>query len=296
VRRTLAVLVGVVLVGVAVAPRGAGGDTPAGTPLKLGMLESMFRDVQPQMVKAMSRPFRTLFERQTGLTGDVEVVPNAETMANKMKERKLQLGVFHGFEFAQVRLRHPEIRPLVVSMPHGNTCQACVVVHKDHKAGQIADLAGESLVIPRGTKAHCLAYMEKARRSLPTATATPTPKPTLTTEEVLNSVADGTTPAALIDVGAYSGYQAIQPGAAQHLKVLCRSEVFPLSVICYCQECIGNDSLDRIRNGLLAANKNPQGRTLMMLWNLKGFEPVPADYETQLEAILKAYPNPVPKK
>src|SRR5687767_7561745 len=116
VGRTLAVLVGVVLIGVAVAPRGAGGRTPAGTTLKLGMLQSMFRDVQPAMVKSISRPFRSLFERQTGLAGDVELVPDAETMANKMKERTIQLGVFHGFEFAQIRLRHPELRPLVVSM------------------------------------------------------------------------------------------------------------------------------------------------------------------------------------
>ena len=31
-----------------------------------------------------------------------------------------------------------------------------------------------------------------------------------------------------------------------------------------------------------------------MLWNLNGFEDVPADYEAQLETIRKAYPTPVP--
>lgn len=292
-RRILSMGVVAVLVGVAILPRGSAGDAPAGgRNLRIGMLEGMFRDVQPAMVQAMSRPFRALFERQTGYTGDVEIVPDAETLSNKLKETKLELGVFHGFEFAQVRTRHPELRPLVVTVPHGRTCQACVIVSKDSKAETLADLGGEPLALPRGTKAHCLAYIEKARRGLPATTARPTVKPTQTVEEVLNAVADGTSPAALVDVGALGGYLNLQPGSAQYLRVLCRSEVFPVSVIAYRRGAVDDEAVGRIRDGLIRANQTAQGRPLLMLWNLKGFEDVPADYEAQLENILKAYPVP----
>jgi len=283
-----------ILVCVSTASRGAAQDAPAGSHLKIGMLQGMFRDVQPAMVQAMSVPFRAMFERQTGYTGDVEIVPDAETLSNKMKDRKLQLGVFHGFEYAQVRTRHPELQPLVVTVPHGRACQALVIVSQASKAEKLADLAGELVVIPRGTKAHCLTYLDKARRGLPATVAKPVAKPNLTVEEVLNSVAEGTSAAGLVDVGAYNGYLALQPGAGQYLKVLCRSEVFPVSVIAFRKGTFDDETIGQIRRGLLGANQTAQGKPLMMLWNLKGFEDVPADYEAQLGNILKAYPAQPP--
>jgi ABC-type phosphate/phosphonate transport system substrate-binding protein len=277
---------------VAAVPRGSAGDAPAGaTRLKIGMLEGMFRDVQPAMVQAMSIPFRAMFERQTGYTGDVEIVPDAEILSNKLKDQRLNLGVFHGFEYAQVRARHRELQPLVVTMPHGRICQACVVVAKSNKAQKLADLTGEALVIPRGTKAHCLVFLDKARRGLPAAVATPTPKPAQSVEEVLNAVVEGTYSAGLVDIGAFNGYLNLQPGASQHLKVLCRSEVFPVSVIAYRKGSLDDEAVAQIKQGLIGANLTPQGKPLMMLWNLKGFEDIPADYDIQLENTLKAYPS-----
>ena len=43
------------------------------------------------------------------------------------------------------------------------------------------------------------------------------------------------------------------------------------------------------------ANQTTSGKMMMMLWNLKGFEVPPADYQQRLDAILKAYPLPVSK-
>jgi hypothetical protein len=34
----------------------------------------------------------------------------------------------------------------------------------------------------------------------------------------------------------------------------------------------------------------------MTLWNMTGFEPMPADYDQIVEAIVKVYPAPVPAK
>jgi ABC-type phosphate/phosphonate transport system substrate-binding protein len=283
----------VLLVSVGFLPRGQASDPAANKPaqLKLGMLESMFRDINPGMVQAMSRPFRSLFERQTGYSGDVELVADANTLATKLQNQELNLGVFHGFEYAQIRQRHPNLKPLCVSMPQSRTCQACVIVHKECKAECLKDLHDHHIVIPRGIKAHCLAFAEKARSGLPNSVAKLLPKPTQTTEELLNEIATNCNGAALVDVGSYNGYLNLQPGAAKHLRVLCQSEVFPVSVITYRENSVDEEVIAKIKAGLIGANRTAQGKPLMMLWNLKGFEDVPADYEAQLDAILKAYPE-----
>ena len=47
-----------------------------------------------------------------------------------------------------------------------------------------------------------------------------------------------------------------------------------------------------IRTLLTTAHQTPAGKPLLMLWNLKGFEDVPADYPDQLATVAKAYPAP----
>ena len=98
--------------------------------VQIGMLQGMFRDVQPAMVQAMSKPLRDMIRRQTGLTGEVDICPDAATLAEKMKARKLQLGLYHGFEFAWLRQANPDLVPLVITIPPARKLQACVVVRQ----------------------------------------------------------------------------------------------------------------------------------------------------------------------
>jgi ABC-type phosphate/phosphonate transport system substrate-binding protein len=224
----------------------------------------------------------------------VEICADAVSLANLMKDRKIQIGVFHGFEYAQVKVANPDLLPIVVAMPHARSFQAFVVVHKDSKAEKLDDLDEDPIAVPRGTKAHCLAYLEKARKNLPAESAKPVHKPNETPEEVLNGVADGSNAAALVDIGAYNGFLALQPGGATKLRVMCKSEVFPVSVITYRKGSLSEDAVNRIRKGLISASQSSSGKPMLLLWNLKGFEEVPADYDTQLETILKSYPAPCP--
>jgi ABC-type phosphate/phosphonate transport system substrate-binding protein len=265
---------------------------PAADGVQIGMVQGMFRDIQPAMVQALSRPLRDMIQKQTGFTGNVEIVPDAFTLADRMKSKRLHLGVFHGFEFAWVRKRNPNIVPLAVSVPPGHKLQACVVVHHDNPAKAVADLKGEAVTIHRGTKAHCLAFLDRERTGLLASTATPKPMPTLTAENVLDAVVSGELPAALVDASALTGYEALQPGAFKHLRVLAQSEVFPPTVIAYNKGHLPEETAGRIRHLLLGAHATAAGKPLMMLWSLKGFEGVPTDYEAQLERIVKSYPAP----
>lgn len=284
-RRTLILLAAAATAGPAAAQPPAGG-------VRIGMVQGMFRDVQPALVQALSRPLRELIGRQSGLTGDVQILPDADALAAQMRAGKYEMGVFHGFEFAWVRERHPELVPFVVTVPPGRALRAVVVVRADSKASRLADLADEPVLMPRGSKAHCHLYLERERAKLPANCAAPKHKPAVTAEEALDQVVSGDAAAALVDAAALAGYRNLQPGAARHLKVLVQSDRFPPTVLAYNKTTADPRSVELVRKLLLNAHQTPAGKPLMMLWSLQGFEDVPADYDAALKAVRVAYPPP----
>lgn len=285
------VAAGVLVAGI-VGAAPARADEPRADGVQIGMLQGMFRDVQPAMVQAMSRPLRDMIQKQTGLTGDVEIVPDAFTLCDKLKSKRFQLGVFHGYEYAWVRKQNPDLIPLAVTVPPGRKLQACIIVRNDNEAKKLADLGDEPVVVPKGTKAHCLLYLDRERAALGKNVARPKAKPALTTEEALDSIVSGDGAAALVDIAALAGYQSLQPGAFKQLRILCQSESFPQTVIVSNKGSLDDATAKKIRSLLTTAHATPAGKPLLMLWNLKGFEEVPADYVAQLDAIHKAYPTP----
>jgi ABC-type phosphate/phosphonate transport system substrate-binding protein len=260
--------------------------------IKLGMLQGMFRDTPEALVTAVAKPFHELFRRQTGLNGDVEMFPDCEALAQKMKAKQIHIGVFHGFEYAWVKPRYPEIQPLVVTIPPGRKAQACLVVHKDSKAASPADLKGECVRYPTGTKAHCYLFMDRLREELPDDCCCRSKCEPKSPEEVLDAIAGGQTAAGLVDVSHLTSYETNKPGAYNQLRVLARSEPFPPAVIAYRKDFLDSTVTRQVRNGLVDANKTPQGRAFMMLWKLRGFEDTPANFEAEMQRIAKAYPPP----
>src|SRR5215470_11464792 len=71
--------------------------------VKIGLVNSLFRDTPPSLVEVLSRPLKALMESQTGLGGALRLCGDATALAKQLKEGKVQLGVFHGFEFAWAR-------------------------------------------------------------------------------------------------------------------------------------------------------------------------------------------------
>ena len=149
-RSSAAFLVALVAVG---ALSRAGELRPAGT-VKIGMLKSMFRDVPANMFGVMSKPFHALVESQTGLKGELCLIDGADTLRKEMADDKVQLGVFHGFEYAWMRLRQPDLRPLMLAVGQPGCLRAVLVVPADESGVQsVADLRGKTLALPRGTRA-----------------------------------------------------------------------------------------------------------------------------------------------
>ena len=260
--------------------------------LKIGMVSGMFRDVEPGMVQALAKPFRDLMSKQTGFSGDVEIFDDALSLTEKLKDNKLQLGVFHGFEFAWAKQKCDDLIPLVITQPPGGKVQALVVVHRDSKIKSLADLKGQSVMIHRGAKAHTLAFLEKARTGFADDVATPKFQIKLTPEDVLNNISSGDDQAALTDIGTMEGYRSLQPGAFKTLRVLELSEEFPPAVVAYRKGTLTEAEATQIRKGLSGAAKTASGKMLMTLWNLKGFTAADEAYTKSTDEILKAYPVP----
>jgi ABC-type phosphate/phosphonate transport system substrate-binding protein len=261
--------------------------------IQIGMVQGMFRDVQPAMVQAMSKPLRDLIKKQTGLTGEVDICKDVHELSQKMSDKKLHIGIYHGFEFAWVKSKNLDLVPLVVTVPPAGKFQAHVVVSKESSHKSLSDLRTETILIPRGTKAHCLAYLDLARKGIPETCAKPESKSKMTSEEVLDAIVSGDATAAIVDASALMGYKNLQPGAFEQLKILCESDVFPQTVVAVQKGTLPEDTIQKVKNLLTTANQNAYGKPLLMIWNLKGFQEIPAGYEAQLTKSLATYPDPL---
>jgi ABC-type phosphate/phosphonate transport system substrate-binding protein len=254
----------------------------------------MFGDLSPVVVQAAATPFSELLKKQTGLDGEVKVVDGCETLARRLDDKTIHFGVFHGFEWAWLKDRYPKLVPLVVTVPHQHA-QACLVVHVDSKAQKPHDLKGECVTVPFGTKAHCRLYIERLQQDLPAGRCCPRKLRDQGSDDALDSVVTGKCDAVLVDAAALTAYQDNKPGPASQLRVLCKSEPFPPTVVVYREGGVDPATVKKIKTGLINSSTTSQGRAFMFLWKLKGFEAVPAGYDDQLKKIHEAFPPPQPE-
>src|SRR5947209_2944240 len=113
------------------AGAGAGEEKAAPKEVAIGMPITFFRDMTPAKAQALMTPFKALMEDKTGLTGDVVITPGADVLSKQLCDEKLQLGVFHGFEFAWARQKNPHLKPLVIAINQQRTLKAFLVVGRD---------------------------------------------------------------------------------------------------------------------------------------------------------------------
>ncbi len=262
----------------------------------IGMVSSMVRDVPDPLQHAALKPFRTLMESQTGLRGTIVVAGDPFQLTARLHGKKLQLGVFHGFEFAWARQKDPELRPLLIAINEHRYLHAVVVVPKRCETSSLADLKGKTIAVPYGTREHCLLFLERSFQTLGNESGTEafrmTKPPDI--ETALDAVARGKVDGALVDGVALACYKKQKPGCYAKLKIVARSKVFPAAVTAYHVGGVSKAILKRFRVGMINANKNAYGRQLLTLWKMTGFERVPADYDKILEDIARAYPAPQP--
>jgi ABC-type phosphate/phosphonate transport system substrate-binding protein len=262
--------------------------------VRIGMVDSLFREVPKPMLAIVMQPFATLMQQQTGLSGQIVADGEYTNLSQDLVNDKVQLGVFHGIEFAWARLRHPELRPLMIAVTQQHHLRAYLIVRSDFEGENLADLHGKEIALSRGTREHCHLFLTKyckkeghePKHFFAKITTPPNP------EEALDKVYEDEIQATVVDNIALESYKRRKPGRFEQLQPILISEIFPAGVVAYHPGAIDPETLRRFREGMSTANQSPLGRQLMTLWKLTAFEPIPGDYEKTLTDIVKAYPPP----
>jgi ABC-type phosphate/phosphonate transport system substrate-binding protein len=296
-RKSLALGIVALLVGLAPLLREAPA-APAGEArpkaMRIGLITSLFPDTPEGLIQVLMRPLRSLLEAQTGLTGEVVAVKGAEALGQDLTEDKVQLAVFHGVEFGWAKLKHPDLKPLVIAVNQHQRLHAHLVVRQDCKAECAGDLKGKTLALPKLSREHCKLFLE--RRCVPAGSC---PQKfygqvaaSVDNEEALDSVVDGTAQAAVIDALGLEAYQRLKPGRFAKVRTLQQSEAFPSAVIAYHPGGLPDALLKSLRDGMTDAKNNRRGQQLLEMCRITSFDAIPEDYDQMLAEIVKAYPPP----
>jgi ABC-type phosphate/phosphonate transport system substrate-binding protein len=267
----------------------------ASSPIRIAVVDSFFRDIPEPMVRPLIEPFRVLMIAQTGMNGDIVLPKDALQLAQDLADDKIQIALFHGFEFAWAKQQHPDLRPLMIAVHHQRELQVFLMVRADSPIRGFADLQGKLVALPCFCQEHCWIYMERACEAAGQAD----PKKFFSNltnprdpEEALDQLADGKVEAVIVDNVALDSYQKRKPARLAKLKSADKSEMFPAAVIAYRAGAFDDATVKRFQESLLDGQKTSLGRQLLMLWKLKSLESVPADFDQSLSKILKAYPPP----
>jgi ABC-type phosphate/phosphonate transport system substrate-binding protein len=270
------------------------GDRPPPV-IRVGIVRSLFRDIPESSWGLGLRLFQPLMRVQTGLETELASPTDPETLAKKLRDKKLDLGIFQGIEFAWEHQKHAELRPLVILVNARPGRQTDLLVRQDARTTSWCDLKGEILCLPLHSREHVYAFLEKRCRQCGAPDAQhffkkiSRPK---TIEDALDDVIDAKQPAALVDDVGYEAYKRRKPARAAKLKEVCKSEAFPDTVVAYRVGALDDSTLKRCREGLIKSHQTLEGELLLMFWRVTSFQAVPDDFERTLADIARAYPEP----
>jgi len=285
----------VVAVGQNAQPAPPPNPPPNPQEVRIGFPEALFKDVPKPLINAAVGPFQKMIQKQIHMSGSMKICQDYAELADDIKNGKVDIGVFHGFEFAWVK-NNPAFVPLVITNPSCGKVQACLVVHANCKAKSPQQLKGACVGVPKGTKAHCTMYLKHLQENTDIADGDCCPMPWkaegLTPHEVLDEVVCGKCEAALVDIAHFETYQRFSPGLGRQLKILAESDLLPPAVVVCRKGALSSTQVQNVRDGLLNCHKTASGRAFTMFWQLDGFREVTPGYLQLLERCLKEYPAP----
>jgi ABC-type phosphate/phosphonate transport system substrate-binding protein len=261
---------------------------------RIGVVSTLSPDTPAALLAIAMRPFRSYMEEQTGTAGVIVRGGDAFDLGRQLHEGTLQVGIFHGHEFAWAKAKYPTLEPIAVCINPLRSVRACLVVSARSTAASHADLRGGTVALPRDGRDHCRLYLD--RRCVPpgvdpAAFYRRVARPS-DTAGALDDVAAGRLHAAVVDAAALDRYAGANPGRARQLRIVQQSEAFPPGVIACDRGRLPAAEFQKWRQALLGAKDSPRGRQTLQLLKLATFEAPAADFDEALQAIAKAYPAP----
>jgi ABC-type phosphate/phosphonate transport system substrate-binding protein len=266
--------------------------------VRVGLVKTLMRDTPEVLYPTVLHPMKALITSQTGLQGDLSVVDTADDLGRELSDGKEQLGVFHGFEFAWARQTNPKLKPLVIAIGQCECLHAYVVTRNNVPASSLADLRGQTFALPQFSREHCRLFLERDCLKCGETMCHFFSKVNraANVEQALDLVATGQVAATVVDGVFLDWYREHKPARFAELKKVAESEAFPAGVIAYNPDSLSATAVDRLRQGLLNANKNSRGLKIMNLCQITRFDVPSEDFERLLTSIVRSYPPPAETK
>jgi ABC-type phosphate/phosphonate transport system substrate-binding protein len=243
--------------------------------------------------KAGTQMLQTFIKEETGLDNKITPQKDWRELARKMAKSELHVGLFQGYEFAWAKEKYAALKPLAVVVNVYLYPTAHVVTNRSNRARDFAGLAGQSLSLLASGEPFLHLYVERQAQ----LNGGKTPETFFSKivssrnlEDALDDVVDGVINAAVADRAGLEGFKRRKPSRFNRLKQVAHSEPFPPPVVA-CYGLVLDESLRlRFQKGLLEANRKEKGKTMLMLFRITKFDPVPADFDKVLARTRKAYP------
>lgn len=262
--------------------------------IQIGLAESLLQEGPDTALSVMAQPFVAMMRTQTGMNGQISKSGDHNDLAQQLVENKVQLGIFHGIEFAWAKQKYPQLKPLMIAVRQNRYLRSCLLVRTDSAVKSVADLKGKDVALPRCERDHCVLFMERLCQEQGQCAHEHLGKVVVhaNAEDAMDDLVDNVVQGAVIDVVALDAYKSRKPGRFAKLKTLSKSESFPSAVVVYAPGALDAAALKNFRDGMGNADKTFIGKQLLTLWKLSAFEPVPDDYDQKVTDIVKAYPAP----
>jgi ABC-type phosphate/phosphonate transport system substrate-binding protein len=242
---------------------------------------------------AVEDTYRQFIQTVTGLGSDIVALENHEVLAERLASGKLQLGVFMGYEFAWAQARHPKLKVLALSVNQHSYQYPTLVVHRDVSAGNLADLKGKTLALPRRGQGYGRLFVAARCRlgGMDSGAFLGHVDSLEDVETLLDDVVDGKRAAAVVDRLGLEMYRRRKPGRFARLKKLCESPPMPPALVAYYEGKLDPQIVTRLRADLAKASQERQGE-LLLLFRQTSFAPPSPDFERVLTDTRKTYPAP----
>jgi ABC-type phosphate/phosphonate transport system substrate-binding protein len=263
-------------------------------PLHIGTSGTLSLDASNGKDEVARENMRDFIKGETGFDNDIVHQKDWRELADKLANKQLQLGVFHGYELAWARGKYPQLHPLALASNGYTYRHAYVLTRQDNKAADFAGLRGQALALSNVPQKHLQVFVDRLSQEngKPGETFIARITTPESIEDAIDDVVDGVVQATAVDRVGLEAYKRRKPGRFSRLKVVAQSQAFPPPLVAYYDEALDKPTLDRFRDGLLNASQKEMGQRLLNLFKLTGFEAVPGDFDRVLAQTQKDYPPP----
>lgn len=260
--------------------------------LKIGLAKTLFHNVTMPQFQVIAATFQTVLEKQTGMKGQLLPGGSPDEIRQQLDDGAIHLGVMHGVEFGWMKLKQPDLEPMMLNMIDPDWLRPIVVVAKSHAAKSLQQCRGQKLAIIKSAREDTRLFFSRLCREHDCTVDEMFPRFSTpnSVEDALDELVDGKIQLAVLEQASLAMYQRRKPARAANVRVLEDCEPFPPSVIVFRREKIDVATIKSFRNGMSTAHNSVLGAHLMSLMRIRKFEVPDDNYAKHLAEALKEYP------